>query len=207
LAYYRESSFCTVRAVSSTTAITELKLQVEEILYPQARAWHNEWRGRKEAPNCPEGAIRLPIDSWVCKLTDKTCPLQAQVFLQAREEFFKGCLASQDRKRQIFNTVVQGKYDGFHHIPGRFLCKSCEKERKKLSFRYHYPWELTFVTAYYPFDLEQDWPTLLKKFGNNNISLSTVVTGMCASHCKQLAEKLDPAVAAELFILEIELER
>ena len=206
-AYYKESSFCTIRAASSAVAIAELKLRVEEVLYPQARAWLNEWRGRKEAPNCPEGAIRLPIDSWVCKLADKTCHLQAQVFVQEPEKFFGGCLASQDRKQQIFDTVAQGKYDDFHHMPGRFLCKSCEREGKKLSFRYHYPWELTYVAAYYPFVLERDWPTLLRRFGSKNISLSSVVTGLCAPHCKHLTEKLDSAVAAELFFLELEMGR
>ncbi len=206
-AYYKESSFCTIRAASSAAAIAELKAQAEEVLLPQARAWLNEWRGSNEAPNCPEGAIRLPIDLWVCKLSNETCPIQAQVFVKEPEQFLGGCLAPKERKQQILDTVAQGKYDGFHHVPGRFLCLSCEREGKKPSFRYHYPWELTCVEAYFPFVLERDWPALRRRLGNENISLSTVSTPLCAPHCRQLADQLHSGMAAELFVLELELGR
>ena len=206
-AYYKESSFCTIREASSAAAIAEMKAHVEEVLLPQARAWLNKWRGSNEAPNCPEGAIRLPIDLWVCKLTDETCPIQAQVFVQEPDQFFGGCLAPQERKQQILDTVSQGKYDGFHHVPGRFLCVSCKREGKKPSLSYHYPWELTCVEAYYPFVLKRDWPALRRRLGSENISLSTVSRALCAPHCRQLAEQLDSGMAAELFVLEPELGR
>jgi hypothetical protein len=207
-AYYKESAFSTVRAESRDAAVAELRAQVEEILLPQARAWLQEWRGTDDAPNCPEAAIRLPIDLWVCKLTDETCPIQAQVFVQEPEKFFGGCLAPSERKQKIFDTVAQGKYEGFHHVPGRLLCISCDREGKKLSFRYHYPWELTCVEAYCPsFSLEREWPTLLRRLGSEKISLSMLSNALCAEHCKQLAEQLDSQVAAELSTFELEVSR
>jgi len=205
-AYYKNSSFCTIHAMSRSAAIAELRAQVEEIFVPQSRAWFKEFRGSNEAPNCPEGAIRLPIDIWVCKLTDETCPIQAQVFMQEPEKFFSGCLAPEKRKQQIMDTIIQGKYGGFHHVPGRFLCAACEIEEKKTSFQYHYPWELTSIEAYYPFS-QRDWSELRRRLLKKNISLSTISTALCALHCKQLAEQIDSKISAELFILKFELFR
>jgi hypothetical protein len=207
-AYYKDSAFSSVCAKSRDSALAELRARVEAILLPQARAWLQEWRGTDDIPNCPEGAIRLPIDLWVCKLTDEKCPIQAQVFVGEPEKFLGGCLAPQDRKQEILDAVAQGKYDGFHHVPGRFLCVMCEREGRKPSFRYHYPWELTFVEACCPsFSLERDWPALLRRLGSKNISLSMVSSALCAEHCRQLAEQVDSQAAAELSIFELELSR
>ncbi|NQT55206.1 MAG: hypothetical protein HQ551_03135 [Desulfobacteraceae bacterium] len=207
-AYYKDSAFSSVRAESRDAALAELQAQVEAILLPQARAWLQEWRSTDDTLNCPEGAIRLPIDLWVCKLTDETCPIQAQVFVREPEKFLSDCLAPPDRKKEILGAVMQGQYDGFHHVPGRSLCVVCEREGKKLSFCYHYPWELTFIETCYPsFSLERDWPGLLRKLGSKNISLSMLSNALCAEHCRQLVEKVDSQAAAELSIFELELSR
>jgi hypothetical protein len=56
----------------------------------------------------------LPIDIWVCKLVkDEPCPIQTQSSLRKPELFFRNCLASQDRKQQIFETVEKGKLTAF----------------------------------------------------------------------------------------------
>lgn len=203
-AFQAERAFCTAHATSQDVAVEDLKAQVEEGLPIQARAWLRQFRGGEDAPNCPEGAIKLPIDLWVCKLVHQTCPIQAQVFIEEPERFFSGCLAPPERKKQIFDTVAQGKYDGFHHVPGRYLCVSCEREGKKPSLRYHYPWELANLEAYYPFVLGRDWPVVRRRL-RNKITLSMVSTALCAYHCVQLLQQLDSAAAAELRVLEFEL--
>lgn len=206
--YYKDSAFCTVRAESREGVMAEIQLQVKTILLPQTRAWLQEWRGAEKSPNCPEGAIRLPIDLWVCKLTDDLCPLQAQVLVNEREEFIRHCVAPPTRKEEILRTVALGKYDGFHHVPGRFLYPACEQEAKKGSFKYHYPWELTFLETCCPsFLLERDWPELLRRLDRKNISLSMLSNALCAEHCRQLAAQVDPKVAAELSIIELEVDR
>jgi hypothetical protein len=207
-AYFKDSAFCTVRAESREGARAELQVQVETILLPQTRAWLQERRGAENSPNCPEGAIRLPIDLWVCKLTNVLCPLQAQVLVNEPEAFIRDCLAPPDRKEGILQTVSLGKYGGFHHVPGRFLCPACEREAKKESFKYHYPWELTFLETCCPsFSLERDWPDLVRRLGRKNISLSILSSALCAEHFRQLAAQVDPQVAAELSIFELEVGR
>jgi hypothetical protein len=41
--------------------------------------------------------------------------------------------------------VRQGDYDGFHHIVGRGKCVLC---KGKEYFKYHYPWELNYLSDY-----------------------------------------------------------
>ena len=75
------------------------------------RAWIDAMKhgGNTAAPNCPEGAVELPIDAWVCKLMKTDCPLQAQVLLDEPDIFFDKCLAPPGRALAIFETVRDGK--------------------------------------------------------------------------------------------------
>jgi len=206
-AYQQEGVFCSAGGSSETEAVQRLRPKVEELLVTHGRAWLQEWKGSRNVPNCPEGAIKLPIDLWVCKVVNQTCPIQAQVFLEEPDRFFQHCLAPPQRKRQIFDTVFNGEYDGFHHVPGRYLCVSCEQEGKKMSFRYHYPWELTCLEVYFPFVVEREWPNIRSKMMAKGWGLSNVTTALCAMHCKYLAEELDPAIAARLHVLDFEISR
>lgn len=208
LAYQGETAFCTARGVSVATVLSALRDDVRENIALQARAWLQQ--GKQPGPditNCPEGAIRLPIDRWECKLTKEVCPIQAQVFLDDRDRFVRHCQAPKARKEQIFDSVAGGAYNGFHHVPGRYLCPSCKHEGKKMSFRYHYPWELTLLRAYYPFVYERDWPHVRAKLRNTRHGLTLVSSALCATHCKELAERIDPVLAAELMVIEFDLSR
>ena len=208
LAYQAEAAFCTARGVSVTTGLSALRDDVQKNIALQARAWLK--RAKQPGPdimNCPEGAIRLPIDLWACKLTKEICPIQAQVFLDDRDRFVRHCQAPKERKEQIFDSVADGAYDGFHHVAHRYLCPSCEHEGKKMSFRYHYPWELTLLGAYYPFVYERDWPHVRAKLRNRTRGLTLVSSPLCATHCKELAEQIDPVLAAELMVIEFDLPR
>ena len=92
--------------------------------------------------NCPEGAVRLPVDVWVCKLSDDVCRLQARIDKTNASAFHAGCSAPEARQLAIWSTVQAGKYLGFHHVPGRYLCPGCREGEK---FKYFYPFELTFL--------------------------------------------------------------
>lgn len=208
MAYQGEAAFCTVRATSASAAVDELRSEVQTAVALQARAWIDQ---HKEAGpdilNCPEGAIKLPIDLWVCKLTNDVCPIQAQVFLKDQNSFLQGCLAPQDRKEQIFDSAVRGTYDGFHHVTGRFLCVSCEREGKKMSFQYHYPWELTHLDAYQSFDFERDWLEIRARLKDKHFGLTLVSTALCPTHCCELAQQIHPALAAQMMVIDFELFR
>lgn len=77
-------------------------------------------------------------------ITNATCKLQAQVFLQDHTLFKRRCTAPEERKAGILKAALDGSYGGFHHLPGRNLCPTCEC--KKHQFNYHYRFELTFVS-------------------------------------------------------------
>ncbi len=96
----------------------------------------------KEIITCPEGRVILPVDVWHCKFDGKACPIQASIQLNDNKNFMLHCRA--ENKEEIFNTVEKKKYQGFHHVPGRYLCPSCDKllKNSKENFKYHYPWEL-----------------------------------------------------------------
>lgn len=185
-----------------------IRAEIEKRLTNQSAEWValSYDGGSIDATNCPEGAIRLPIDLWVCKLFDDICPIQAQVFLRDRQAFFRGCLASSDKKQQIFETVSEGKYRGFHHLAGRIPCPLCEDEGKG-NFSYRYPWELADLEYYSSFVVMRDWPILRSKLSVGLRNLTTVTTPLCAPHAKALAEELDPALSAKLMVLNFEFRR
>jgi hypothetical protein len=208
VAYQGEAAFCDVRGSSESVVRSNLKTLIEEMIGVQGHAWLEECaQPEPEVVNCPEGKIKLPIDLWECKLTKDLCPIQAQVFLNDRNLFIRHCQAPEERKIQIFVAVSNGAYGGFHHVTGRFLCPSCEHEGITPNFRHHYPWELTHLDAYFPFDYEQDWPTVRKKLHDKNFGHTLVSTALCARHCKALAGQIDPGLAAELLVIDVELNR
>lgn len=202
----REGAFAVEQGADETEAIERLLTKVQAILDTHGRAWVDAMKhgGNPDAPNCPEGAVQLPIDAWVCKLMKTNCPLQAQVLLNEPDVFFEECLAPAKRAQDIFETVRSGKYDGFHHVPGRYLCVDCDEEQIKTTFKYHYPWELVHIEDFLPFSLEMDRPLLrqiLKIRGLNPLSANNA---LCTRHALALAQDLEPKVAAEVVVLEFE---
>jgi hypothetical protein len=169
----------------------------------EGRPWVAYWSGEGDNINCPEGAIKLPIDLWCCKLSGEVCQLQANISLSDEASFLKGCEASDRKKEEILRTVRSGRYDGFHHVPGRYLCVSCEaKGGKKESFFYHYPWELAELDlalgesfeATHEDLIRRGWPTTL------------VACPLCASCCYELATTLKPELRASLVLIELDVD-
>ena len=109
--------------------------------------WIEKWKGSPGSVNCPEAYIELPSDIWKCKVTRERCGIQAQFPIDDKKKFLSWCKASEECKENIFQTIISGKYTGFHHIPSRYLCIQCRSDKwKKRYEHYHYPWELASVS-------------------------------------------------------------
>jgi hypothetical protein len=190
--------------------VTTLRANVEDYLMTHGADWLQRMQraGGPDLPNCPEGAIKLPIDLWVCKLVGQTCPIQAQVFLYDPQQFFAGCLAPEERKQQIFDAVANGRYAGFHRAIGRYLCVRCADERgSETSFSYYYPWELASLDDFAPFDVERDMREVLPKLIRAGVARSAVLNALCARHSLEMANLLYPDIAPSLRVLEFDVSR
>ncbi|MFC1820231.1 hypothetical protein ACFLZG_03985 [Thermodesulfobacteriota bacterium] len=204
-AYQRDKEFCSVAGISDADALDRLTTIVEAALAPQAKEWIKQWTGSQERPNCPEAAIKLPIDLWVCKLFGELCPIQGQVLLDEPRKFLRCCLAEPKRREQILDVVSSKKYSGFHHVPGRYLCVRCEQEGRKISFRHHYPWELTNIEACSSFVMVRDWPGVMLRLRKKGMHMANVTTPLCAAHCIELVKELEPGIADQYRILKFEV--
>src|SRR5262245_54534374 len=100
-AYQANREFCTVAATSETDALDRLVADILLVLQPQVYEWIQHWNGPSDHPNCPEAAIKLPIDLWVCKLLGELCPTQGQVLLGEPDKFRQHCLAEPTRQEEI----------------------------------------------------------------------------------------------------------
>jgi hypothetical protein len=205
-AFKEEAVFCSFSANTESEVTDGLKTEIQRELVTLAEPWLKSWQRSLTVVNCPESKIESPVDIWYCKLKKQACPIQGQVFLDSQETFFAGCLVSQERKQQIFDTVAAGKYGGFHHLPGRYLCVSCEEEGKKGGFSYHYPWELTHFRAYYPL-VETDWHRIRLQLRMSDTNVASASSALCAEHAKQLATAIDPEAGARLKVFEFTLFR
>lgn len=104
---------------------------------------------------CPEGTLELPIDMWKCKLNDQVCPIHATINQADWQEFHRYCLAPAERQQGIRQAIEQGKYAGFHHMPGRYQCACCKPVRSGSWNRvYHYREDLYWLNKLTPYDFE-----------------------------------------------------
>jgi ferredoxin len=174
-----------------------------DFAHAQGKEWVAFWSSPDGQVNCPEGAIELPSDVWVCKLSGKMCELQAAVSIKNKAEFFGKCHAAPPQKEAIFKLVESGKYRGFHHVPGRNICVACEaKGRKKESFFYHYPWEFAELDA----ALHWSYEEALHLISAAKIPVNRVMCPLCASCCRELAIQLNPELAHDLVVVRVEVD-
>ncbi len=178
-------------------AIEDLRRQLILFLKTEGKRYLSGLKGNSEIINCPEGYVELPIDLWKCKINKQLCPIQSQVFTKDKEKFLAGCHAQKEKKEEIYNAVGNLKYDGFHHILGRYLCPLCSG---KEYHRYHYPWELTSLGEF--FDLLDT--EFRKKFLKINIDLAAYSGSLCPEHLKEVVSKIDADMEKELEFLELD---
>lgn len=108
---------------------------------------------------CPFARVEVPIDSWECKITKRRCPIQSKIDLASKERFYRGCnvetaeetikakhgQSAQEFKENIWTTVTEGDYEGYHHHPGTAPCSFCEGHIRDA---YHLPWEMTRISEH-----------------------------------------------------------
>lgn len=137
--------------------------------------------------NCPEGKLKIPVDIWYCKLVNKACPIQACIDTDEWSTFHEFCLADSNRQQKIHEAIVTGKYNGFHHMPGRYLCPMCGPSRKGNWERaYHYPWDLRPLSLFVPYDEEQLRVEIIK----HHLPASAQVGDLCEKCLTKVLKRL-----------------
>lgn len=145
---------------------------------------------------CPEGTLELPIDIWHCKLTGTACPIQAEIDPGDWASFHSHCLASSERQAGIQQAIETGKYDGFHHMPGKWLCPTCKPARSGNPNRqYHFEWELLPLRPFVPYEEHRLRIELLKR----HIPMTALSGHLCRDCLDDILRRLDLATTKDYF--------
>lgn len=135
-----------------------LRKKLDHFLATEGRRWVEHFKGDLSTDgtnivNCPDGFILLPLDAWHCKHDKESCGLAIDI--SDEDRFLAHCRS--EKKIGILQSVKNKKYDGFHHVLGRYLCPLCDEKLsdKAQNFKYHYPWELYPLWECIDFDTEE----------------------------------------------------
>lgn len=186
---------------TKSDATEGIKTLINNLLETEGKEFIQGWMGNSEVINCPDGYIKLPIDMWCCKLTGARCNLQAQVFLQDHALFLSRCTAPDDKKAGILKAATEGKYKGFHHIPGRNLCPTCECNSP---FNHHYRFELTFVYRLLGISDEDERDRFRLKTLHLGVSSEAIACALCPPCAFRIASIIDNGISNDLEIIEID---
>jgi hypothetical protein len=156
---------------------------------------------------CPDAKVVLPIDSFYCKHDNEPCFLGGGVFKKNEQNFLDNCRI-EEKKEGIWNAIKTKRYKGFHHVPGRYLCPSCEEKNsetrnyeKRINFNYHYPWELCKIGQF----LDNKDLELTKDLIRLGISRNVYYASFCASCSVELLDKI--GIHAVFEIIETDVSR
>lgn len=124
------------------------------------RDWIDHFANAETTVTCQEGDLVLPVDTWHCKITGDMCPLQAQIPLDDKEQFFQGCNiekapdeindSPQEYKEKLWDTVQREQFTGEHHKASRYACVRCQQKGKHEYL--HFPWALTRLADHLEYD-------------------------------------------------------
>ncbi|WP_444930256.1 hypothetical protein ACJJIF_21310 [Microbulbifer sp. SSSA002] len=199
LTFFRPTLSIPYAAEDKDHAIEVARNFCSDTIDREGRPWIDFWKKDGGDISCPEGFVKLPIDLWCCKFTDDPCNLQAKINVNNEAGFNAGCHAEENRKKVIFSTVKNEKYDGFHHIPGRYLCVACERNGgKKESFFYHYPWEFAELDV----AIGRSYQETRRILAAMDLPSNYVSCPICASCCHAEALKISPDLEEQLKVLE-----
>jgi len=173
-------------------AIAMMKTKLEGYVNTQGVYYIDSISRSPDGVCCPEGLLDLQCDIWKCKLDRKICKLQAWIPVDNKECFFATCHASEQTKEDKYRTVVNRKYEGAHHFPGRYLCPICHS--RKIDTRYHYPWELTSLSHFV--DIEDSG--FREALVENGISMSVISSNLCPDCFIQIISIIKPDFEGEL---------
>lgn len=218
-------------AGSFDEGVDAMRMVLEQFMKIKCKGWIERWKGSPGSVNCPEGFIQLPSDIWKCKITREGCRIQAQVPVDDKKKFFELCKAPDKKKETIFRLINSGKYTGFHHIPGRFLCVQCQSDKwKKMDQHYHYPWELVSVPDCVHFSeefipensdveeildyeeslafekelKEQGYLTLEEMVANEGFEPSAASYGVCPECCIRIISAVFPEMSHQVRVVELD---
>lgn len=149
---------------------------------------------------CPDSKVVLPIDSFYCKHDDELCLLGSRIFKNNKQNFIKNCRIK-SRKDGIWNAIEIKRYEGFHHVPGRYLCPSCEKKNyntknyeRRINFNYHYPWELCQIGQF----LDSNDIELRKDLIRQNIDRNVYSVSLCTQCSIEILGRIGIKVVFEI---------
>ncbi len=186
---------------SRKQAVEEVQSRLEHYLQSEGRRFVSIRKATDETVTCPEGYIELPVDIWRCKLNGETCPLQAQVLITRKDTFISGCHAPKDKKEAIFRIIRNGKYNGSHHLPGRYLCPLC---KGGVRTRYHYPWELTMLQSVLHDSGTEERLRLRKRLIEKGIDLRAQYCALCPMCLREVVSTIVPQLQKQLGVLELQ---
>lgn len=183
-----------VYGASRHEAISNLSKQVSAFIEESARKYIEAHSMRNGKINCPQAFILLPLDMWYCKKSKTNCSLQGQLDISNPQTFYSLCPLPEKMKNGIWDSIIDGTYKGFHHMPGRYKCVLCQKD--KINFNYHYPWELTLLSDHC--NIVEIWkdPRRASQLIATGFSLSALYGSLCAN-CFKNSAKLLPEIKLE----------
>lgn len=152
------------------TLIHDLTKEINEIMSSTAVKYISFFSISENSIFCPDAKIVLPIDSICCKEDEEICSIGGGIDLRNKALFMDTCRINR-KKEGIWEAITTGKYKGFHHVTGKYLCPNCE--RKKPSFNYHYPWELITLSDFVNFLDESVRTKMITKKINKAVSYSS----------------------------------
>jgi hypothetical protein len=149
---------------------------------------------------CPDAFVKLPIDTFCCKHNNECCFIGGGVYKKNKQEFIDNCMI-EEKKEGIWNAITTEKYEGFHHVPGRYLCPSCEEKNstKRINYSYHYPWEMCLIGQFLDYEDIELRKEVIRKGINKNVYYSS----FCGACAKEILQKLGISKNFELIETEV----
>lgn len=195
-------------APSRSDAASQMTDELRDYVAAEAVDYLKVHAGDSTKLRCPEGTINLVADDWFCKHTGRRCPIGAILDRVEIGASMSRCDAPEKVKRGIPAALTDG-YAGLHHTNGRYLCPLCgsrERTRYRAS-SYRYPFELQQLTDILDLtraDARRD--EVRRHLVLNHIDLSVMSSASCARCLQTVVESIDPALAAELEIVNLSID-
>lgn len=157
---------------------------------------------------CPEGTVNLLADDWFCKHTGRRCPIGAVLESVDLRSSLSRCDAPEKVKNGIPAALTDG-YAGLHHTNGRYLCPLCgsqEKSRYRAS-SYRYPFELQQLPDILELTRDDERSRdVRRQLALNHIDPRVMSHATCARCLRTVVESIDPALAADLEVVNLSIE-
>jgi hypothetical protein len=187
--------------VSKNEATTKIRNVLQKYLDTAGTEYIKSFMVSTASVNCPEGYVKLPVDLWYCKVSNTLCNLQAQLLINDEASFLSKCSAPPRKKTEILKAVKGGQYQGFHHVPGRYLCPTCKSDGP---YKYHYPFELTHMDQLFGVGDKKEFKQLHLEAHRLGLPSSAIACALCPACGLHIVRELDKEIADQLEIIEMD---